>query len=140
MTYIDPAAPVEDTLDKIRSSRLLITEAMHGAIVADALRVPWIPVRTNPGVLEFKWQDWTASLDLEHEFHALPLLDRAASSRLRARARICAKEVAIALRLRWLMRFARPLLSSDKVLDRVYSEKLERLEALRAWKKERPAG
>ncbi|MEL6554552.1 MAG: polysaccharide pyruvyl transferase family protein [Cyanobacteria bacterium J06621_11] len=60
--YIDPANDVEEVIADISQSQLLISEAMHGAIVADTLRVPWIPVRTNPRILPFKWQDWCASI------------------------------------------------------------------------------
>ena len=65
VNFIDPRDSVEDTLTAIQQSRLLIAEAMHGAIVADALRVPWIPVRFHEHILEFKWRDWCASLDME---------------------------------------------------------------------------
>jgi len=37
---------------------------MHAAIVADALRVPWISVTTTPEFLAFKWADWAASLGM----------------------------------------------------------------------------
>lgn len=40
---------------------------MHGAIVADALRVPWIPVAFGDTVLPFKWRDWLSTLDLPYE-------------------------------------------------------------------------
>jgi succinoglycan biosynthesis protein ExoV len=60
--YIDPCWPVERVLSAISRTGVLLAEAMHGAIVADALRVPWIPTITSPRILTFKWQDWCSSL------------------------------------------------------------------------------
>lgn len=73
INYISPYSEngVEETLMEIASSELLITEAMHGAILADALRVPWhrfvltTPFTEGYLVSEFKWRDWMLSLDLE---------------------------------------------------------------------------
>ncbi len=61
---VDPAAPVPETLARIAGARLVLTEAMHGAIVADTLRVPWIPLRISPRFDLFKWRDWTLSMEL----------------------------------------------------------------------------
>ncbi|HWM81875.1 MAG TPA: polysaccharide pyruvyl transferase family protein [Pseudolabrys sp.] len=72
ITFIDARGAVDETLDRIGRARLVITEAMHGAIVADTLRVPWIPVHCSPAVLPFKWLDWTQSLDLDFRPVALP--------------------------------------------------------------------
>ena len=44
---------------------------MHGAIVADTLRVPWIPVRTNPKILPFKWLDWCQSVKLPYRYEVI---------------------------------------------------------------------
>lgn len=60
---IDPRWPVADVVDQIRCSRLLLTEALHGAVVADTLRVPWISIYASRGH-EFKWRDFCASLDM----------------------------------------------------------------------------
>lgn len=69
--YIDPTATVEQTLDDILSSELVITEAMHGAIVSDALRVPWVAVTPLQTQHHMKWQDWASALDLKINSHPL---------------------------------------------------------------------
>ena len=74
--YIDPRQSVDRVLHDISETEVLLTEAMHGAIAADALDVPWIPICTSHRILPFKWQDWCASLGLTYEpQHVLPLWD-----------------------------------------------------------------
>ncbi len=69
--YIDPVGKIETVISEISQSKLLISEAMHGAIVADTLRVPWIPVRTSPKILPFKWRDWCASVQVPYRYHII---------------------------------------------------------------------
>lgn len=69
--YLDPRYPVEETLALLSETEVLITEAMHGAIAADALRVPWIPIATDATVNRLKWQDWCSSLNLIYDPHYL---------------------------------------------------------------------
>lgn len=57
---------VERVLFEISQCETLITEAMHGAIVADALRIPWIPVNCYGYVLDFKWIDWLSTMNLPY--------------------------------------------------------------------------
>lgn len=64
LVFLDPTADVKQTVEQIRGARLVITEAMHGAIVADAFRVPWIPTVAYDHILSFKWEDWCQSLGL----------------------------------------------------------------------------
>jgi succinoglycan biosynthesis protein ExoV len=70
--FLDPFADSEQTVQRIRKARLVIADAMHAAIVADALRVPWIPVALSPQHNTFKWLDWTMSLNLPYEPAMLP--------------------------------------------------------------------
>ena len=81
LTYIDPCAPVPQVLAQLRGARLVITEALHGAIVADAFRVPWVAVRGYRSVLESKWDDWCASLGMTYNPIGLPPLYSATSLR-----------------------------------------------------------
>ncbi|MEL6137387.1 MAG: polysaccharide pyruvyl transferase family protein [Cyanobacteria bacterium J06626_23] len=76
INYIDPRWPVEKVLTHISQSQRLLAEAMHGAIVADALRVPWIPVVTSPRILAFKWQDWCQSVGLKYRPQYIPPLSQ----------------------------------------------------------------
>ena len=73
--YIDPEGTVEEVLEKIGNTRLLVAEAMHGAIVADTLRVPWIAACSSEKVLSFKWEDWCASIGQKYEPQMLPDLN-----------------------------------------------------------------
>lgn len=74
--YIDPAGSVETVLAEIAGSGLVVTEALHGAVAADAFRVPWVAVRGYPQILDFKWRDWCASLGMTYRPESLvPLWD-----------------------------------------------------------------
>jgi succinoglycan biosynthesis protein ExoV len=70
--YISPHSEsgVEDTIKEIASSKYVLAEAMHGAILADILRIPWkrfvLSTTTGEGTMisEFKWMDWLFSLKI----------------------------------------------------------------------------
>jgi succinoglycan biosynthesis protein ExoV len=72
MTFVDPRWPVAAVMEQFSRAKLVITEAMHGAIVADTLRIPWLPILIAPDALPFKWTDWALSLDLPYEPVRIP--------------------------------------------------------------------
>lgn len=72
LEFVDPQWRPERILEAYGRARLVVTEAMHGAIVADTLRIPWIPVIISPEVSVFKWRDWLGSLGLPYRPVTLP--------------------------------------------------------------------
>ncbi|WP_051935844.1 polysaccharide pyruvyl transferase family protein [Salegentibacter sp. Hel_I_6] len=90
--YIDPADDIQKVLQQISQSKVVIAEAMHGAIVADTLRVPWIPVKLYPTINEFKWKDWTESLALEYIPNTLPSIYSSQMVNQKIAAKFRAKE------------------------------------------------
>lgn len=83
---VDPQDDARTRIDRIAGARLVITESLQAAVVADALRVPWIPIVLSREVAPFSWTDWAATLGVEYT----PLL-LAPSSPLEAlRARLLA--------------------------------------------------
>ena len=136
--YVDPRMPMELVLDGIRSSHVLLTEAMHGAIVADALGVPWIPVRTaGAGTVEFKWRDWCESLSLSYRPHHVVPIFAASTSEMRLKM----KKGMAAAQLSWLSRTARPQLSDAGLRTQRLEQLHDRLERLkRDLERERSTG
>lgn len=64
--FVDPCGDARAVIDRIAGARLVIAESMHAAIIADALRVPWVPVVLSREVAPFKWADWAATVGLEY--------------------------------------------------------------------------
>lgn len=62
---VDPRGDARSVIRRIASAELVLAESMHGAIVADAFRVPWIPLISSHENL-FKWHDWALSLGLSY--------------------------------------------------------------------------
>jgi succinoglycan biosynthesis protein ExoV len=129
--YIDPTVPVDRVLSLIQGSDTVITEAMHGAIVCDALRVPWIPVVCYDRINAFKWDDWCATLGLEYRPTRLPSLWPTPPLRqVRARLEKHVKLIRVRRALRTLMSAAAPVLSTDVALDAVTRRLQVALQAL----------
>lgn len=71
LKLLDPRWSVEKFITELCECENVITEAMHGAILADAYRIPWFPVKGYEHINDFKWQDWSKSLLMEVSLHPL---------------------------------------------------------------------
>ncbi len=65
LRYVSPMQDAKQVIREIAGASLVVTEAMHGAIMADSFRVPWIPVAIKPNLGTFKWQDLADSMEFE---------------------------------------------------------------------------
>jgi succinoglycan biosynthesis protein ExoV len=124
--FIDPRWPPFQVLEAISSTGTLISEALHGAIVADALRVPWIAVSSKHHIQDFKWRDWCASIGQAYEPVTIPAIWTPASG-LRSRAVTAAKMAYGASVLTRLDHRTR--LSNDAVIARLTDRLVEALES-----------
>lgn len=81
LTYVSPEGDARDVVRRIAAAPLVLAEAMHAAIIADAFRVPWIPVRFGAQFNSLKWIDWAESMELRIDIPALlPRLDQVATT------------------------------------------------------------
>ena len=124
LNYISPLSDCNAIITAISKSNRLICSAMHGAIAAEALRVPWLPVLTSDDILTSKWDDWTESMQLRIRFAKLPALWPEVSPRLSGRAIGALKTAVVRKELNRLSRSDRFILGSEKVLE----ERLRRIE------------
>lgn len=145
---IDPRGDPLTVLRAITRCKVLLSEALHGVIVADALRVPWVAIRPMARINRAKWTDWSDTIDLRPRFHVVPAstlsewagasplgswnvtrawlrrqnhhLERLTPDRLVARASLALRRAAT----------ADPQLSSDAALDRCQSRMLDAVHTL----------
>lgn len=132
IAYVNPQQEVDSVLNEMLDCEVLLTEAMHGAIIADALGTPWVPVRIDQRILDFKWIDWCESVGLTYQPHALPRLFELPEDNdfvLRQHTRVTRFIARRAMRR--LIRQAKPVLSDRKRLDELEVRLLERIERFR---------
>jgi succinoglycan biosynthesis protein ExoV len=148
MQLIDPRDDPMTILQAIGRCKVLLSEALHGVIVADALRVPWIAIRPLARINRAKWGDWADTMELHPRFRDIPastlsewagasslgswhatrtwlqrqdhFLERVTPRRLVARASLALRHAAA----------ADPQLSSDAALDRCRSRMLDAVHSL----------
>ena len=60
--FIDPRLKLERFLAELCSCEKVMTEAMHGAIIADCYEIPWKPIKAYHHINTQKWNDWLSAL------------------------------------------------------------------------------
>jgi succinoglycan biosynthesis protein ExoV len=134
--FIDPRWTTEKVLLALSQTEVLLTEAMHGAIVADALRIPWVPIVSKPQVLSFKWQDWCKSVGVEYQPDHLPrLIDP--NSQKWPRNFACSINNWFMLkttisRFKEIIRDSKPFLSRESTIETLTEKIEERLEQFKS--------
>jgi len=131
LRFIDPRWPVEKVLTELRRTSTLITEALHGAILAEAFRIPWAPVKSSPTVLDFKWMDWCESIGLRYDPEPLPTLWSPSPSPL-GRLRFSLKRSAACGALKKLASRQRARLADEARFVTVKARLIDRVERFRA--------
>jgi succinoglycan biosynthesis protein ExoV len=129
--YIDPRWAIDRIISSIQQTEVLLAEAMHGAIAADALRVPWIPISTNSLIYEFKWQDWCQSMALEYKPATLTSVYRERSAISIYSLRRWWRQKLAMRQLLSIAKHSKPFLSQDSQIERMTVRLEEKLEQLR---------
>lgn len=70
--FVDPCQDSKLVVKRIAGAEKVIAESMHAAIIADAFRVPWVPVALSREISPFKWVDWASSLEVSYRPFCLP--------------------------------------------------------------------
>ncbi|OCP03392.1 MULTISPECIES: polysaccharide pyruvyl transferase family protein [unclassified Ensifer] len=76
LNYIDPRGDAKSVIREIAQSEFIVAESMHGAILADAFRVPWVAVTTSDGINSFKWNDWAKTVGVAYQPRHVPVSSR----------------------------------------------------------------
>ena len=71
LEFIDPRLNVPTFVSKLSQCNNVICEAMHGAIFADMVRVPWLPVKAYSHINVAKWNDWLSAFGEKAKFQRI---------------------------------------------------------------------
>lgn len=116
---VNPFGDIDKIIHEIRSAKLVIAEAMHAAIVADAFGVPWIPVSTNSKILKFKWIDWLSVFGHQDiELNNIPALWRTPNG---SNIKKFSKEILAKYTIKKLINNKKPLLNQEsKIREKTF--------------------
>ncbi|MCK8783242.1 polysaccharide pyruvyl transferase family protein [Roseomonas sp. NAR14] len=71
-SLISPCADPASVIGRLRGVELLLTESLHGAILADTYGIPWVPITSSGNFSLFKWTDWCLSVEVAASVTAVP--------------------------------------------------------------------
>ncbi|KQM13771.1 polysaccharide pyruvyl transferase family protein [Novosphingobium sp. Leaf2] len=69
---IDPRGSPAEVIKALAGARLVLTESLHGAILADAFNVPWRGFAVSRNFSTAKWADWAASVGVDATITMVP--------------------------------------------------------------------
>lgn len=64
LTFLSPLEPATVFMRELAAADLVLAEAMHGAILADIVRVPWVAFSFGGQFNTDKWHDWAEAFSL----------------------------------------------------------------------------
>lgn len=64
LSLLSPLLPVDVFFRRLSEASFVLAEAMHGAILADILRIPWRSFSFGGQFNQEKWLDWAEALEL----------------------------------------------------------------------------
>jgi hypothetical protein len=64
--FISPTRGSRDVIRELSRAKFAIVEALHGAILADYFRIPWVAIKTSTEINDFKWSDFCQSVELDY--------------------------------------------------------------------------
>ena len=65
LEHLSPTTEAKQMIRRIARAELVVTESLHGAIIADAFRTNWVGIAISPTFSSYKWEDWAKSMELD---------------------------------------------------------------------------
>jgi len=108
---------IEHFVKEIKSSELILCEAMHGAIISDCFSVPWCGYKAYTWINSNKWNDW---LSVFNRSITLNNIDTPIDSKIKLKDRIknIIKQVLVRTPL-WKSKWVKPQSSKITVMNQL---------------------
>jgi succinoglycan biosynthesis protein ExoV len=135
LVFISPTLDVDTFCKKVKACDLILTEAMHGAIIADSFRIPWISYTSSTNIFEnethnFKWNDWCNSVDIEFDELSYYHFDNLKPKNILQQIKRWLKIRFMSIRILIDVRIKKAKLSSNDMFDQRMKELAHEIKAL----------